>query len=292
VVWPVLIYPESNVLTHQHELTAGEAPTDPATDRASTDPAAGGASTDPAAGGVCVEVARERWTDSASRGLMMRRYLGEDERVDYERHTPRAQRTWLLGRIAAKDAVRRWLWARGARAMHPVEVHVTNDEQGRPMISLPPDVSRSHPAASGLSVSISHTEWLGVAVVSDTDHIGVDVESFTPRAPRSDAFVDIALTPGEQDLRPHGVGSDEWVALTWTAKEAVAKAIGTGLQGRPRSFEVEAVTDPLSPSGLTLWVRDPDGRQWTVASSREGEFVIAATIGQPNATNPVQDRRP
>jgi phosphopantetheinyl transferase (holo-ACP synthase) len=310
VVWPVLIYPESNVLTHQHELAAGGATADPATGGARADPAAGGAMADPAtggaradpaaggamadpaSGGVCVEVARERWTDSASRGLMMRRYLGEDERVDYERHTPRAQRTWLLGRIAAKDAVRRWLWAHGARAMHPVEVHITNDEQGRPMASLPPDVAGVHPAASALSVSISHTEWLGVAVVSDTDPIGVDVEPLTPRAPRSDAFVDIALTPGEQGLRPDDFGSDEWVALTWTAKEAVAKAMGTGLQGRPRSFEVQAVTDPLSPSGLTLWVRDPDGRRWTVASSREGEFVIAATVGQPTATNPVQDRRP
>ena len=274
VVWPVLIYPESNVLTHQHELSAG------------------GATAEPTAVGVCVEVARERWTDSASRGLMMRRYLGEDERVDYERHNPRAQRTWLLGRIAAKDAVRRWLWARGARAMHPVEVHITNDEQGRPMASLPRDVLVAHPAASGLSVSISHTEWVGVAVVSDTDPIGVDVEPLTPRAPRSNAFVDIALTPGEQGLRPDGVDSDEWVALTWTAKEAVAKAIGTGLQGRPRAFEVEAVSDPLSPAGFTLWVRDPEGRRWTVASSREGELVIAVTIGQPNATHPVQNVHP
>jgi phosphopantetheinyl transferase (holo-ACP synthase) len=274
VVWPVLIYPETNVLTDQRELSAG------------------GAAADPAAVGVCVEVARERWTDSASRSLMMRRYLGEDERVDYERHNPRAQRTWLLGRIAAKDAVRRWLWARGARPMHPVEVHITNDEQGRPVASIPGDVSAATPGASALSVSISHTEWVGAAVVSGSDPIGVDIEPLAPRAPRSNAFVDIALTPGEQDLRPDGVGSDQWVALTWTAKEAVAKAVGTGLQGRPRSFEVESVTDPLSQSGYTLWVRDPEGCRWTVASSQEGEFVIAATIGQPNATEPVHDPRP
>ncbi|HXA33083.1 MAG TPA: 4'-phosphopantetheinyl transferase superfamily protein, partial [Acidimicrobiales bacterium] len=319
VVWPVLIYPESNVLTHQHELSARGDAADPAARGDAADPAAGGAAADPAAGGaaanpasggaaadlasggartdagsigVCVEVARERWTDSASRGLMMRRYLGEDERVEYERHNPRAQRTWLLGRIAAKDAVRRWLWGRGARAMHPVEVRITNDVQGRPMASLPRDVCLANPAASALSVSISHTEWVGVAVVSDTNPIGVDVEPVTPRAPRSDAFVDIALTPGEQGLRPDGVGSDEWVALTWTAKEAVAKALGTGLQGRPRSFEVEEVTDPLSPARRTLWVRDPDGRRWTVASTQEGELVIAATIGQPNTASPVQKLHP
>jgi acyl transferase domain-containing protein/phosphopantetheinyl transferase (holo-ACP synthase) len=292
VVWPVLIYPESNVLTHQHELSASGATAEPASGGATADPASGGSTADPASGGVCVEVARERWTDSASRGLMMRRYLGEDERVEYERHNPRAQRTWLLGRIAAKDAVRRWLWARGARAMHPVEVRITNDAQGRPLAALPQDVCRADPAASALSVSISHTEWVGVAVVSESDPIGVDVEPLTPRTPRSDAFVDIALTPAEQDLRPRGVGSDEWVALTWTAKEVVAKAIGTGLQGRPRSFEVEAVAASLSPGDFTLWVRDPDGRRWTVASSREGELVIAATIGQPNTTSPDQDLHP
>ncbi len=82
------------------------------------------------------------------------------------------------------------------------------------------------------------------------------------------------------------------MALVWTAKEAVAKAIGNGLQGRPRTFEVEELTDPDSQSELTLWVRDPEGRRWTVASSREGESVIAVTVGQPDATNHVQDPGP
>jgi phosphopantetheinyl transferase (holo-ACP synthase) len=289
VVWPVLIYPETNVLTDQHVLSADGTPSElgASADGAPADraPADGSPPGGPSAG-VRVEVARERWTDSASRALMMRRYLGEDERADYERHTPRAQRAWLLGRIAAKDAVRRWLWDRGARPMHPVEVQVTNDGQGRPVASVPPDVSAAHPAVSALSVSISHTEWIGVAVVSDIGPIGIDVEPVTPQAPRSNGFLDIALTPGEQGLRPDGFETDRWVALTWTAKEAVAKAIGTGLQGRPRAFEVEAMTDVESRTGLTLRVRDPEGHRWTVASSREGDFIIAVTIDRPNATKP------
>jgi acyl transferase domain-containing protein/phosphopantetheinyl transferase (holo-ACP synthase) len=295
VVWPVLIYPETNVLTDQRVMSRGRPSADGASIAGASAHSASpsDAAVDPsdAAVGVGVEVAHERWTDSASRGLMMRRYLGEDERADYERHNPRAQRTWLLGRIAAKDAVRRYLWDRGARPMHPVEVHISNDDHGRPVASVPPDVSAAHPAASALAVSISHTEWIGVAVVSDAGPIGVDVEPATPRAPRSNGFVDIALTPHEQDLRPDGVGPDAWVALAWTAKEAVAKAIGTGLQGRPRTFEVEELTDPDSQSELTLWVRDPEGRRWTVASSREGESVIAVTVGQPDATS-VQDPGP
>jgi phosphopantetheinyl transferase len=195
--------------------------------------------------------------------------------------------------------------------MHPVEVHVTNDERGRPMASVPPDVSAAHLAGSALSLSISHTEWVGVAAVSDAGPIGVDVERVTPQVPRSDGFVDIALTPAEQALRPDGVGTDQWVALIWTAKEAVAKAVGTGLKGRPRAFEVEALTDAEHHAGnqaenqpenqaaeavgsqaeLTLRVRDPEGRRWKVASTRDGDFVIAATIGHPDPSKPVRDPR-
>ncbi len=192
VVWPVLIYPETNVLTDQRVMSRGRPP---ARGASTSGASAHSASPSGADVDVRVEVAHERWTDSASRGLMMRRYLGEDERADYERHNPRAQRTWLLGRIAAKDAVRRYLWDRGARPMHPVEVHITNDDHGRPVASVPPDVSAAHPSASALAVSISHTEWIGVAVVSDAGPIGVDVEPLTPRAPRSNGFVDIALDP-------------------------------------------------------------------------------------------------
>jgi phosphopantetheinyl transferase (holo-ACP synthase) len=305
VVWPVLIYPEKNVLTDQRVLSAAASLATKSAASASAGSvgsaigsatgARAGASAGAGAGagaGVSVELTRERWTDSASRALMMRRYLGEDERVDYERHTPRAQRTWLLGRIAAKDAVRRWLWARGARPMHPVEVHVTNDEHGRPMASVPPDVSAAHLAGSALSLSISHTEWVGVAVVSDAGPIGVDVERVTPQVPRSDGFLDIALTQAEQALRPDDLGTDQWVALTWTAKEAVAKAAGTGLKGRPRAFEVEALTDAGNQCELTFKVRDPAGRGWTVASSRDADFAIAATIGRPDPIKSVPDPRP
>ena len=40
---------------------------------------------------------------------------GEDERDEYFALTPKAQRDWILGRIAVKDAVRDVLWQRGVR---------------------------------------------------------------------------------------------------------------------------------------------------------------------------------
>jgi len=81
VIWPVLRYPEQNLLA------------------------------DP--GNSPYVLVRERWRSSASRELIMRRYLNAAERGEYEALNPRTQRQWLLGRMAAKDAVRRWLWARG-----------------------------------------------------------------------------------------------------------------------------------------------------------------------------------
>jgi len=68
----------------------------------------------------------ERWPDSASRELIMRRYLNASERAVYERLNPRQQRQWLLRAIAAKDAVRHWLWERGAGPVFPAEVTVAD----------------------------------------------------------------------------------------------------------------------------------------------------------------------
>jgi len=236
VVWPVLIYPETNVLAEEWAVPGTE---------------------------VRVQLVRERWTSSASRDLMMRRYLGESEREVYDGHHPRGQRTHLLGRMAAKDAVRRWYWARAGGPLHPVEVEVGNDPVGRPVVGG---------SVGDLSVSIAHTEWVAVAAVSDTGPVGVDIEVVAPKDP---SFVELALTPEERTLRPGGADEDEWVVRVWTAKEAVAKARGTGLEGRPTAYRVEEVT------GDTVVVRDPDGSGWQVATCRAGDYAVAVTIGGP-----------
>jgi len=73
----------------------------------------------------------DRWSDLASRELTMRAYLGTAERADYDRCPPPARVRWLLGRIAVKDAVRRWLWDHGCGPVFPAEVRIREDEAGR-----------------------------------------------------------------------------------------------------------------------------------------------------------------
>jgi phosphopantetheinyl transferase (holo-ACP synthase) len=173
-------------------------------------------------------VADERWPDSATRALVMRRYLSAPERAVYEQLNPLAQRQFLLGRVAVKDAVRRWLWARGHGPVFPAEVTVANEPSGRPLVRGPFDAD--------LRVSLAHVEGLGAALVGDGVDVGIDAERIEPRRPCFEALV---LTPAERALAvPDGYDRDGWLTVLWAAKEAAAKAGGRGLDGRPKDFEV------------------------------------------------------
>ncbi|MGI5163990.1 beta-ketoacyl synthase N-terminal-like domain-containing protein [Spirillospora sp. CA-253888] len=179
-------------------------------------------------------LARKRWDGASSRDLLMRQYLNAAEREAYQGLAPRAQGPWLLGRIAAKDAVRHWLWDRGHGPLFPAELTVRNDAAGRPEVVGPFD--------EPVTVSIAHTAELGVALIRAAGQAaGIDAEAVTERGR---GFEEVALTDGERDLLA-GLPGDRATALTrlWTAKEAVAKAAGTGLRGRPRDFVVTAA-DP------------------------------------------------
>lgn len=100
---------------------------------------------------------RERWRDSATRELIMRRYLTAAERTEYDRHLPRDQRRWLLGRIAAKDAVRQWLWDRGSGPLFPAEIRVGDGAAGHAVATGPFD--------GELSVSLAITDGGATAAV-------------------------------------------------------------------------------------------------------------------------------
>ncbi|SES48778.1 beta-ketoacyl synthase N-terminal-like domain-containing protein [Actinokineospora terrae] len=67
--------------------------------------------------------AQDRWTTVASRDVFAGVYLNAPERAEYAEVPPRERRTWLLGRIAAKDAVRDLLPDR----LFPAQIRVTGD---------------------------------------------------------------------------------------------------------------------------------------------------------------------
>ncbi|MFF3676421.1 beta-ketoacyl synthase N-terminal-like domain-containing protein [Streptomyces sp. NPDC002120] len=216
-------------------------------------------------------LARRRWTDPASQELVMRRYLGAAERAVYERLSPRARAPWLLGRIAAKDALRGLLWDGGAGPVFPAEVPIGNDAVGRPLAEGPLTV--------GYRLSIAHKDRIAVALADPARAVGIDVEPVTADP---DALIRIALGPDELRLAERlaaGGGTGLPAALTalWCAKEAAAKAEGSGLGGRPRDWRVAG-----DPDSGGLLVTSPDGHPYPVRTTRLGTPLT----GIPSAAAP------
>ncbi|MEU9081085.1 beta-ketoacyl synthase N-terminal-like domain-containing protein [Streptomyces sp. NPDC048357] len=216
-------------------------------------------------------LARRRWTDPASQELVMRRYLGAAERAVYERLSPRARAPWLLGRIAAKDALRGLLWDGGAGPVFPAEVPIGNDAAGRPLAE--------GPLARGHRLSIAHKDRIAVALADPARAVGIDVEPVTADP---DALIRIALAPDELRLAEGlaargGTGLPAALTALWCAKEAAAKAAGSGLGGRQRDWRVTG-----DPDSGGLLVMSPDGHPYPIRTTRLGTPLT----GTPTATPP------
>ncbi|HEV7628887.1 MAG TPA: beta-ketoacyl synthase N-terminal-like domain-containing protein [Streptomyces sp.] len=192
----------------------------------------------------------ERWPDLATRELIMRNVLGREERAGYGTLSPVRRRQFLLGRIAAKDAVRGLLWAEGAGDLYPAEIAVHNDEEGRPFIRG----VHGRTVGDDVVVSIAHRGESGVAIAR-RGPCGIDIEEVTARPA---ATVETAcgkeeltllrgLADGPPETGPDAADSEAvWFTRFWAAKEAVAKLRGTGLRGRPSDYRVVAAdTDRL-----------------------------------------------
>ncbi|MEU8824635.1 beta-ketoacyl synthase N-terminal-like domain-containing protein [Streptomyces sp. NPDC048636] len=174
----------------------------------------------------------ERWPDLASRDLIMRNHLGAAERAEYERHAPRGRRQWLLGRIAAKDAVRQWLWEHGEGPVFPAEIRIQEDERGRPCATGVH--GRTVPE---LEVSLAHRDEAGVALVrarppGGRGVLGIGIEAVM------EAATGIPVAGREREALAAvcdatGVPEDRWAAAFRAAHRAVTAAEGTPADRTP-----------------------------------------------------------
>jgi acyl transferase domain-containing protein/phosphopantetheinyl transferase len=196
----------------------------------------------------------DKYRAAPTREQLARRFLSEQERVDYARETPRAQRAWLAGRIAAKDAVRDLLWKKNGKvSVFPIEATIKNASSGKPEVTC-----ARHP---NVTISIAHKEDLAVAIASDERAVGIDIEKIVAR---EETFAKEAFSDAELKLVAGEPPHEAWTRL-WTAKEAASKARGTGLVGAPRRRW--PVTDRAGDRFLVdgIWVKTVTYRDFIIA---------------------------
>ncbi|MFI5493025.1 beta-ketoacyl synthase N-terminal-like domain-containing protein [Actinoplanes sp. NPDC051859] len=188
-------------------------------------------------------VAFDAWTDLVTRGMAARGILGGEAAVEYERMPGAKRNQWMLGRIAAKDAVRFRLWDAGHTDVYPIELTVRNEPSGKPYVDLRPGRG-----FQDSTVSIAHTHEVGVAIAGPPGaEVGIDVVEV---APREESTYRYALTEAERAQ----LTDDRSFARLWAAKEAAGKALGTGLDGAPRRFEVSLADGTVTVGDRVLRV--------------------------------------
>lgn len=224
-------------------------------------------------------LAVEGWAGDSSPQALVRRYLDSSASSVRRRANRRAERQHLLGRVAVKEAVCRLLDELGAGPTLPADLVVSNDADGRPHVE-----GARAPLGWDLRISVAHSGVVGAGFAAVGRPVGVDVERVEPRGA---GFERLFLTPEERALvvarpDPRDLVLTRW----WAAKEAVAKARGTGLQGRPSDFPVTADDGELvqvGGTGVVTWLFRPGdlapcGGTGRVDHDADHDYVAAWTV--------------
>lgn len=164
--------------------------------------------------------------------------LGRRERLEWQRlacATPKRRREWLLGRCAAKDAVRALVKRLKGVALPPADVEILPDQRGRPVVDgawrqrlgLSPVVSIAH----------SHERAVALAAPSDSWLLGIDIEAEQELPAGFDA---LAFEPEVRRLLETlpAVRRSEWRMRLWCAKESALKACGPAGDSPGQGFRI------------------------------------------------------
>ena len=150
-------------------------------------------------------------------------------------HFAQKRQAFMLGRLAAKSA----LGAMLEESAWP-NISIRAGVFGQPLLT--------HPRALGVDVTVSHSNGMAVAVAFPADWpVGIDLETIASNAlatvlaaldasPEEQAWLaaePISRPAGSEQSeggpRPEGWGALTSCGLLWTAREALGKALKTGL---------------------------------------------------------------
>lgn len=170
--------------------------------------------------------------------------LCDEERKNFAQRTgSNSRRTeWLFGRIAAKEAVRRYLREAFQARWSDADVRIWADDLGKPHAIG----EWSDGLGLRLDIAIAHTSQFVIALAAPNHRVGVDVESVQRNL--SEEFAAGVFSPSELELAAQSINSSHAIIRFWCAKEAVSKALGTGIRFSPK----EMIVSSYDPEKLSL----------------------------------------
>jgi 4'-phosphopantetheinyl transferase len=179
----------------------------------------------------CLSRCRPEWVEEARS-----QFLTEAEELAWRRFPfKRRQRSYLLGRYCAKEAV-----ACQASLASLTEFQIDVGVFQQPVVR--------GPGTSGIQVSITHSEGWGAALAFDERHpMGIDLERVG--ADRNDTIRSQLTARELSAVAASPLHVDAALALAWTLKEALSKTIRTGLTTPLTIFETSKLswdTDALA----------------------------------------------
>lgn len=180
---------------------------------------------------------------------------------------------WIVGRSAAKDAVRSWIERETGLRLYPADVEIDHDHSGRPVASG----RWQSMIGTTPQVSVAHKGRLAIAAAAE-GRVGIDLELI---ASREEGFAEAAFTPEEREvLAFEGAESDEWLTRAWAAKEAAGKAWGMGLSGDPKSLRVVSVDRASGTLKIACALKNQNDQRLVVWTTRDGGFVVALALAE------------
>ncbi|NTE01282.1 4'-phosphopantetheinyl transferase superfamily protein [Agrobacterium tumefaciens] len=173
--------------------------------------------------------------------FILKRYFNQTEKKHHNSLLPNKRKTWMISRVAAKDAVRNLLNTQKQQPCYPITFEIYSDEFRKPYVK--------GSLTEGIQISIAHKGTDAVGIARFDQAVGIDIETIEERSP---AFFDLVFNDHELELLAQK-DKTEWATRFWVAKEAYGKFLGKGLQGNPKAYTVQQINgDELLINHITI----------------------------------------
>lgn len=191
----------------------------------------------------------------ASWDFILKRYFNQNEKQYHHTLLPNKRKSYMVSRVAVKDAVRNLLKKEKNHPCFPITFEIGKDEIGKPFLI--------GDSTENIHISLAHKGKDAVGIAKSGKPVGIDMEIIEER---SSGFYDLVFTDNELALLK-GKDQAEWTTKFWVAKEAYGKFAGTGLKGNPKNFEVEKITED------SLWIN-----QTEIKTIKHKNYIIGWTL--------------